>query len=207
MPTSIINTKWQFATELWVYNMTQLVSGESVLTGASAPTLTITTPDGYVLTYSADTIDVFSANSVINMDASDQGKPFVINQYYVGDELSSGIMVDSDGNAVTTMPWTEFPDGTYKIQFSFTSSVGAYEEVTEYALLTFTIRNCIATRVKIALDAMCKGCHTDADKDLCLMLALLRAIELNFEKGYFTDAATALTRLQNICNAGNYCCG
>jgi hypothetical protein len=206
MATSIINTRWRFATELWVWNMTQVTIGESILDGEDSPTLIITTPDGYVITYNPNTIDVFSANAVINMADDDQGLPFAINQFYVDEELPSGIMKDSEGNDVETIPWTEFPDGIYKVQFSFTTSVGDYEEVTEYALLTFTVRTCIAARVKAAMDSKCSGCHNTTDSDLCLMTALLRTVELYFETGKFEDAKNALERLSKICTSGNYCC-
>lgn len=206
MATSIIDTKWRFATELWVYNMTQVSIGESILDGVDAPTIIITTPDDYVITYSPDTIDVFTANAVINMASDDQGLPFAINQFYVEEELPSGIMKDSDGNDVDTIPWSEFPDGIYKIQFSFTTSVGDYDEVTEYALLTFGVRSCIAARVKAAMDSKCAECHNTVDSDLCLMTALLRVIELQFETGMFEDATKSLDRLSKICSSGKYCC-
>lgn len=204
MATAAINSFFQFGTELAVYNLTA-IGDEVIQAGGSAPSLVITTPDGYVITFSPDTIDVFLADAVSNMDVNAQTLPFVINEYYVEEQLDDGIMVDSEAVEVTTMPWTVFPDGVYEVTFTFETDEDTYTNTVK-VLLLFSIRKCIAARALTALTNACADCTSTTDRDLGLMTAFLDAVELDFFYGDYSGVATKLLRLQNLCTSNKYCC-
>ena len=173
---------------------------------ADDPYLVIKAPDGTEVKFITGSIRLKDFTTATQAyDVSDPGKETImtIDQLNTAGSGSNGLLKDSSGNTLSSLPWTSFPPGIYTVYFAPTGNPSSPDS---FEFLEFTtILDCMASLINENADCCYKSETSAHRNELLRMMNLRYGAELDYRYGDNSEAISKVSTLDSICK--NTDCG